>query len=362
MAGLEGRTDARGLCESDWLPMPIHGWHLEAHVRSAYAKEIADGILVIDGPDVATLPTMSFRTVLPATPQAAPFIKLPVALWMTSEQRSLQAKSIHMGPRVSTVIERILEAEDGFGRTLEIFPEEVAWHYRNAFTQDDAPGKHLSVVFRASVPAFARNDGCLPVTVATLFTQRPDGRCPLFTELVETSARGAAPQDAAQRWFRQYARTVTRPVIAIYLLYGIALEAHQQNTQVLFDTDGMAQRLLVRDLAMAAPMRHCWRRAATRCGPTSGPASCPRSSTATSNRYAHSQSMPASSATCMRSRWGFRTPMASPRHGCGTSCAKRLSLPSTPCRHASSRHSGQRSAAPSWKTRGRRARCCACIC
>ncbi len=129
--------NARGLCESGWLPMPIHGWHLEAHVKSAYAQEIADGILIIDGPHVPTLPTMSFRTVLPATPQAAPFIKLPVALWMTSEQRSLQAKSIHMGPRISPVIERILETEGGFGRTLEIFPEEVAWHYRNAFTQDD---------------------------------------------------------------------------------------------------------------------------------------------------------------------------------------------------------------------------------
>ncbi|WER47950.1 IucA/IucC family protein [Cupriavidus sp. WKF15] len=243
----KARLNARGLRESDWLPMPIHGWHLEAHVTSAYAKEIADGILIVDGPDLPTLPTMSFRTVLPATPDAAPFIKLPVALWMTSEQRSLQAKSIHMGPRISTLIQRILETEGGFGRMLEIFPEEVAWHYRHAVTQDDAPGKHLSVVFRASVPAFARDDDCLPVTVAALFAQRPDGRGPLFTELVEARTGDATPQDTAQRWFRQYARTVTRPVIAIYLLYGIALEAHQQNTQVLFGADGMAQRLLVRD-------------------------------------------------------------------------------------------------------------------
>ncbi|TPQ27781.1 IucA/IucC family protein [Cupriavidus pinatubonensis] len=239
--------NARGLCESDWLPMPIHSWHLNAHVRSAYANEIADGILIVDGPDLPTLPTMSFRTVLPATPQTAPFIKLPVALWMTSEQRSLQAKSIHMGPRISALIEHILKTEDGFGRTLEIFPEEIAWHYRNALTKDDAPGKHLSVVFRASVPALDRDDGCLPVTVAALFTERPDGGGPLFTELVEAGAGDVTAQDAAQRWFRQYARTVTRPVIAIYLLYGIALEAHQQNTQVLFDNNGQAQRLLVRD-------------------------------------------------------------------------------------------------------------------
>jgi len=36
-------------------------------------------------------------------------------------------------------------------------------------------------------------------------------------------------------------------VLGIYLLYGIALEAHQQNTSVLFASDGMPKRLLIRD-------------------------------------------------------------------------------------------------------------------
>jgi hypothetical protein len=75
---------------------------------------------------------------------------------MTSELRSLQAKSIHMGPRISTVITRILEAENGFDQRLEIFPEEIGVRYRNAITQDDHPGRHLSVVYRASQPAFER--------------------------------------------------------------------------------------------------------------------------------------------------------------------------------------------------------------
>ena len=86
----------RGKSPEDWLPLPVHIWHLDHFVRREFASEIANGIFDPDGPEVVTLPAMSFRTMLPDTQEARPFIKLPVAIWMTSEQRTLQAKSIHL--------------------------------------------------------------------------------------------------------------------------------------------------------------------------------------------------------------------------------------------------------------------------
>lgn len=238
---------ARQLKEGDWLPLPIHSWHLEHCVKDTYAAEIAEGVLVTDGPDIDTRPTMSFRTMVPQLPGGTPFIKLPLALWLTSEQRSLQAKSIHMGPRISAVIGRILADECGFGHRLEIFPEEVALHYRHAVRQEDRPGRHLSVAYRAAARALDRSDGLLPITVATLFTASPvDGR-PLVTELIEHGLAGRATPEAVGAYFRQYARAVTQPVVAIYLLYGIGLEAHQQNTSVLCAEDGSPRGLLIRD-------------------------------------------------------------------------------------------------------------------
>ncbi|KIH83537.1 IucA/IucC family protein [Pseudomonas batumici] len=237
---------AKGLNELDWLPLPIHAWHLQAYVLKTFAAEIEAGILITDGPDIQTLPTMSYRTMMPVLNDSAPLIKLPIALWMTSEMRSLQAKSIHMGPRISTVITRILEAENGFDRGLEIFPEEIGVRYKNAITQDDAPGRHLSVVYRASRQAFERNDGCLPITVASLFTRLPGNGRPLFTDLIERDGVRASAVHV-ETWFRQYAKVVTQPVVAIYLLYGIGLEAHQQNSMVLFSPDGKASSLLIRD-------------------------------------------------------------------------------------------------------------------
>ncbi|RXT56697.1 IucA/IucC family siderophore biosynthesis protein [Bosea sp. Tri-44] len=238
--------EARGVVEADWLPLPIHGWHLEAFVRGTYAAEIEEGVLILDGPDLLTRPSMSFRTMMPGEPADAPFIKLPVAVWMTSEQRSLQAKSIQMGPRISAVISAILEAESGFDNMLDIFPEEVGLYYKHATRQDDAPGRHLSVVYRSTQAAFSLPDGSLPVTVATLFTGLPGTGRPFITSLIEGDGSRAS-QAAVEAFFRDYVRVVTRPVVAIYLLYGIALEAHQQNTTVVFEAGNKPAGLLIRD-------------------------------------------------------------------------------------------------------------------
>ena len=240
----KARLNARGLDEKDWLPLPIHAWHLEAYVRQTYAAEQEEGVLILDGPDLPTRPSMSFRTMMPVAP--APFIKLPIAVWMTSEQRSLQAKSIHMGPRISAVIKRILAAEHGFDGTLDIFPEEVALHYRHALRQEDGPGRHLSAAFRGTQAAFERPAGELLVTVATLFTALPGSGRPFFTALIEADGAPASPE-AVETFFRAYARVVTRPVVAIYLLYGIGLEAHQQNSTIVFGPDNKPRSLLVRD-------------------------------------------------------------------------------------------------------------------
>ncbi len=237
---------ADGETIENWLPLPIHAWHLQNHVQSHFRTEIEDGILRLEGPNIDTRPSMSFRTMLPVKGETTPFIKLPVAIWLTSEMRTLQAKSIHMGPRFSTVISQILADENGFDQTLEMFTEDVGIHYKHAERQDDAEGKHLSVIFRTTNGKLDRDDNLLPVTVASLLTRAPSGDHPLIAELVDGPS-GPASQDDVIAFFRDYARVVLTPVIQIYLLYGVALEAHQQNTSILFDPAGKPVRMLIRD-------------------------------------------------------------------------------------------------------------------
>ena len=63
----------------------------------------------------------------------------------------------------------------------------------------------------------------------------------LISELIALSG------DTPETWFRHYTRIILKPVLAMYLIYGVALEAHQQNTQVLFDDSGRAVAMLIRD-------------------------------------------------------------------------------------------------------------------
>ncbi|PST26885.1 IucA/IucC family siderophore biosynthesis protein [Mesorhizobium plurifarium] len=235
---------ARGRSPAEWQPLPVHAWHLEHFVRREFAAEIEAGVFDPDGPEIVTLPSMSFRTMLPETEAPRPFVKLPIAIWMTSEQRTLQAKSIHMGPRLSTLISDILSREDDLRSELEIFIEELGAILHHPDTGDEHPGRFLSVVYR-NTDALARTDGLLPVTVAALLTASPlDGR-PLICELI--ARNGDECEASVAAFFRTYARIVVRPTLAMYLLYGIAFEAHQQNSTILFDDRGLPRKLLIRD-------------------------------------------------------------------------------------------------------------------
>ncbi|MER8880896.1 IucA/IucC family protein [Mesorhizobium sp. M0684] len=163
----------RGKSPENWLPLPVHLWHLENFVRQEFASEIASGIFDPDGPEVLTLPSMSFRTMLPDEQGPRHFIKLPVAIWMTSAQCTLPAKGIHMGPRLSTLISDILSKEKDLHDRLEILTEELGAILHHPETGDEHPGRFLSVVYR-NASALARNDGLLPVTVASLGTIKSD--------------------------------------------------------------------------------------------------------------------------------------------------------------------------------------------
>ncbi|MFC0810279.1 IucA/IucC family protein [Ensifer sp. P24N7] len=238
------RMIARGKPIQSWLPLPVHAWHLDNFVRREFAPEIEAGVLDPNGPEIVTLPSMSFRTMLPETEEPKPFIKLPVAIWMTSALRTLQASSIHMGPRLSTLISDILCKDNDLRNELEIFTEELGAILRNPETGDEHPGRFLSVIYR-NVDALARRDGLLPVTAAALLTGSPlDGR-PLICELIARS--GNESEAAVTAFFRAYVRTVVRPALTMHLLYGIAFEAHQQNSTILFDDRGLPQKLLIRD-------------------------------------------------------------------------------------------------------------------
>ncbi|MEX6368040.1 IucA/IucC family protein [Providencia huaxiensis] len=62
------------------MPLPVHDWHLNHWVKQQATSLIDEEILLIDGPQLETKPTMSFRTMLPTDAINTAFIKLPIAV------------------------------------------------------------------------------------------------------------------------------------------------------------------------------------------------------------------------------------------------------------------------------------------
>jgi siderophore synthetase component len=227
-----------------WLPLPVHPYQGSRLLPEKFAAEIAQGdLLLLPEVQMAATPTMSFRTVVPDGASSLPHLKLPVSLRLTSVQRTVSPKSAVMGPRLTELLRRIVADEGGFGGTLDIVGEEVGVHYIDPNGDDDR-SRHLSVLFRCN-PMSKRSASLFPIPAGALFADSPvDGRA-LVTELVALSYGDHA--DGALQFYQRYADTVLTAVLGAYLLYGIAFEAHQQNSFMMVDRDCRPVQLLVRD-------------------------------------------------------------------------------------------------------------------
>ncbi|AXI04135.1 IucA/IucC family protein [Aquirhabdus parva] len=234
----------RGYAPDDWVPLPIHPYQAERFIDDEFAAEIAQGTLVLlDNVSIPASPTMSFRTVVPEHSDAMPHMKLPVSLRLTSVERTVSPKSAVMGPRITQLLRRILAVEQGFGQRLEIVGEDVGVHYLDP-NQDDNRSRHLAVLYRQN-PLNKRTDALFPLPVGALFSSSAYAKRPLIAELV---ALGYGGHDtAAAEFFQQYTQTVLTATLSAYLIYGIAFEAHQQNSFMLVDQAYRPVCLLARD-------------------------------------------------------------------------------------------------------------------
>lgn len=240
---LQDALRAQNRTEGDWLPLPLHPYQAQRKIPHAFADDIARGDLLLTDVCLDATPTMSFRTVVPDGSPTLPHLKLPVSLRLTSVQRTVSPKSTVMGPRLTRLLGAILKHEQGFGHSLDIVREDVGLHYLDAQGDDDR-ARHLSILYRAN-PMAKRSPALFPIPVGSLFAGSPFSGRPLATELVSLACGDHA--EGAVGYFQSHAHTVLTATLSAYLLYGIAFEAHQQNSFIMVDRQYKPAQLLVRD-------------------------------------------------------------------------------------------------------------------
>ncbi|MHC8291242.1 IucA/IucC family protein [Pseudomonas sp. XS1P51] len=241
---LQQYLEQLGLDVSDYIPLPSHPWQANEELPQSFAEELADHRLIITDIVAFTAhPTMSFRTVIPQTARTAPMVKLPVSLRLTSVQRTVSPRSARMGPRISQLLLKILDREPGIQRLLNILPERIGVHYAPQPT-DDERSRHVAVLFRDNPLTLVKN-GELVVPVGSLFAVNEFGQ-PLLRDWVRLAQR-RDDSEAMLAFFEDYLTITVPSLVGMYLMYGVAFEAHQQNSFMVMSADGQLNRLLLRD-------------------------------------------------------------------------------------------------------------------
>jgi siderophore synthetase component len=241
---LQRHLEQLGLVVSDYIPLPSHPWQAHEELPQSFAEELADHRLIIT--DIVAFtghPTMSFRTVIPQASQTAPMVKLPVSLRLTSVQRTVSPGSVRMGPRISHLLLQILDQEPGIQRLLNIVPERIGVHYAPQPVDDDR-SRHVAVLYRDNPLTLIKN-GELVVPVGSLFAVN-ELEQPLLCDWVQL-AQGRDDSEAMLAFFDDYLSIAVPGLLGMYLMYGVAFEAHQQNSFMVMDADGQLNRLLLRD-------------------------------------------------------------------------------------------------------------------
>ncbi|AIT09512.1 ribosomal L29e protein family protein [Candidatus Francisella endociliophora] len=232
----------KGFDSNDYLMIPVHPWQAE-HILESKHKCLIDchQLIILNNCTYSTKPSMSFRTMLPSKNSLDAHIKLPVAIHATSVMRTVSPESVKTGPRISSVLSKILDKEPQISKSMNIIPDSIGIHTTKACRKDDI--RQLSAIFREN-PNKYLNEGEVITPLASLFVKTPDNQ-PLICDILDLL--GCRSKDEILEYFRGYTKIALRSCLDLYLLYGIALEAHQQNTLVVFK-DNKPQRLMVRDL------------------------------------------------------------------------------------------------------------------
>ncbi|PWJ04546.1 iron transporter [Streptomyces sp. NWU49] len=260
---LTARLAGPGLPLPDgYAALPVHPWQLrEIRHRTGTAALLDAGLLRdLGSHGTPWHPTSSVRTVHRA--DAPAMLKLSLGLRITNSRRENLRKELHRGVEVHRLLRTGLARQWRAVHPGFDIVRDPAWLAVDGPAGDPVPG--LDVVIRHNPFRPHHDVACVAGLVSPRPCPRPGtGAGPTAHAAVTDTARNRAgthtpvmgsrlaelvtrltvrtgrSRDAvAAEWFLRYLEHVVRPVLWLDGEAGIALEAHQQNTLLLLDTDG----------------------------------------------------------------------------------------------------------------------------
>ncbi|MFI6586970.1 IucA/IucC family protein [Embleya sp. NPDC050493] len=220
--------------------VPAHPWQARDLPGRPHLRGLFDaGRLRALGPAGAPwYPTSSVRTVY--RPDAEVMLKLSLGLRITNSRRENLPKELLRGIEVHRLLRSGLEHELRRAHPTFDIVRDPAWISvapPEPFPRQDRPAAGLELVLRANPFDPDQRVSCVAALVAERPGIGPSRLAGYVHALAERSGRSRA--SVAEEWFERYLAVVAEPVLWLDRHAGIALEAHQQNTLVLLDADGL---------------------------------------------------------------------------------------------------------------------------
>lgn len=205
----------------DYVPIPVHPWQFRNKIQNYFASLIDQGLFIPLLCHQSTKPSMSFRTMIT---DRGVHLKLATGVHTTSAMRTVSPASVHNGVALSQCLDKILKLHGHFEDSFYIVNDLGGVHVSNPFNHDS---KHLAAIIRQD-PCDYVEQGETIIPLASLFNRSPVTNKPLLVEIIETAR--IAPED----YFVDFISLLFKGHLPLYLKYGIALEAHQQNSLLVF--------------------------------------------------------------------------------------------------------------------------------
>lgn len=217
----------------DYKVILVHPWQYEHTIRNKFKEWLQNHILISTPFHVPSKATSSFRTM--SLINHPYHVKLPVNVQATSAVRTVSPETTIDGPKLSQALHRELNQYTQLDVALEPY---------GLFAKTDSDdARQLACIIREK--PFTKDDGILLVTGALVNKNVVDNEITVDSYLKWIN--DDINQHTIHQFMRNYTRQLVTPLLALIQDYGIALEAHMQNTLVHLGPEYQIQ-FIVRDL------------------------------------------------------------------------------------------------------------------
>ncbi|MFC0469002.1 IucA/IucC family siderophore biosynthesis protein [Halalkalibacter kiskunsagensis] len=234
----------RKYCQADeYALLPTHPWQAEFLMRKPKVQTLIEQGLIENVGKVgrAFYPTSSVRTVY--HPEETYMLKFSLNVKITNSVRVNKNMELERGVEVK----RLLDGK--IGEDLRNAHPNFELICDPAFMTVNIEGEQESgfeVILREN--PFFLHHGQNATPIAALCQDSIDGQTSRLAEIIKQLAEkeGRSTEEVSVDWFRRYLDRSLKPIMWLYFTYGIALEAHQQNSVIQLQ-DGYPDRFFYRD-------------------------------------------------------------------------------------------------------------------